>query len=147
MRSAKQAGKFERRFACVEGCSNCCRRPGVVELDEDDIGRLAGFLGLSRARFEQVFVARGARRHLRFESRDRCPFLVGNERYGFCGVHEAKPTQCATYPFWPGLADDPKRWKEEASYCPGIGHGPRVPGKLVQIEMRRAMRSGCDLHC
>lgn len=48
---------------------------------------------------------------------EQCIFLTKDEK---CSVYDVRPTQCATYPFWPqnlfGLAE----WKAEASRCEGI---------------------------
>ena len=48
-----------------------------------------------------------------------CRFLEGKR----CGIYEARPTQCRTWPFWPDVMSA-KTWKKEvASFCPGVGKG------------------------
>ncbi|MFT6398517.1 MAG: Fe-S-cluster containining protein [Bradymonadia bacterium] len=39
---------------------------------------------------------------------------------GKCSVHEFKPLQCKTYPFWPEVLHSPRSWKAEQKYCEGI---------------------------
>ncbi|MCL4402555.1 MAG: YkgJ family cysteine cluster protein [Acidobacteria bacterium] len=118
------------RFECQPECTACCREQGFVYLTEEDLLRAARFLGMSPEAFERRYVYRTAHlRRLRTPRAVRCPFL--NE--SGCSIHEAKPTQCRLFPFWPELVDDPKDWYRAAARCPGIGKGD-----LVQIETARA---------
>jgi uncharacterized protein len=50
------------RFACIPGCTNCCRQTGYVYLTEEDLKRAAAFVGMSAAKFEAAYVYRT--RHL-----------------------------------------------------------------------------------
>ena len=50
---------------------------------------------------------------------DGCP-LLENDR---CRVHDIKPIQCATYPFWPELIESEHTWNDEQQYCEGINLG------------------------
>jgi hypothetical protein len=102
--------------------------------------RLAAHLGLSIRKFEKTCTERvNGRRYIRMQGPDqRCPFLGGDERHGWCKVHPAKPTQCATYPFWPSIAGDGRTWVQEAQTCPGIGQGPLLPARLVEIQIAAA---------
>ncbi|MCA9797424.1 MAG: YkgJ family cysteine cluster protein [Candidatus Eremiobacteraeota bacterium] len=52
-----------------------------------------------------------------------------------CSVHQARPTQCRTWPFWPGNLRSPRSWHRAARECEGIDCGPRVP--LQEIEQQR----------
>ncbi len=114
------------RFACQEGCTNCCRQQGFVYLTEADLKNAAAFLHISAAEFERTYVYRT--RHLlrlRKPRGSQCHFL----RDHGCSLHPAKPTQCRAFPFWPELVGSRKAWKAAGRYCPGIG-----TGTLVQIE-------------
>ena len=66
------------------------------------------------------------------DSRKHCVFLTADG----CSIHEVKPTQCRTYPFWPSLIQSREMWKEEGKFCPGIGKG-----ELVQIDDARKIAS------
>src|ERR1019366_6095821 len=46
------------RFQCQPGCTACCEQQGFVYLTEDDIPRIAAFLGLSATAFEERYVYR-----------------------------------------------------------------------------------------
>jgi hypothetical protein len=60
----------------------------------------------------------------------QCEFL----KDGGCSVHEAKPFQCASFPFWPELVGNTKNWRKTGEWCPGIGKG-----ELVQIQIARVI--------
>jgi Fe-S-cluster containining protein len=47
-----------------------------------------------------------------------CIFL----RDGLCTVHDAKPLQCATYPWWPDLMSQSEWNLEREQVCEGINH-------------------------
>ena len=86
-------------------------------LSEADLARAAKFVGMSRAAFERKYVYRTRNRmRLRVPRRAHCHFLYE----GGCSIHEAKPTQCRIFPFWPELVDHPTAWAKKAKYCPGI---------------------------
>ena len=44
-----------------------------------------------------------------------------------CRVNDAKPDQCATYPFWPRILRDREAWEVEGESCAGIGSGTPIP--------------------
>ena len=114
------------RFECQPGCKKCCEKQGFVYLTEDDIVRLAEFLGMELAEFESRHVYRTRKlRRLRVPRHAQCSFL---DEEG-CSVHAAKPVQCRTFPWWPELLSSPRKWHSTGAWCPGVGKG-----ELVQIE-------------
>jgi Fe-S-cluster containining protein len=118
------------RFECQPGCTKCCEQQGFVYLTEEDIPRLATYLGMTVAAFETRYVYRTRRlRRLRVPRHAQCEFL----KDGGCSVHAAKPFQCATFPFWPELVGNKRNWRKTGDWCPGVGKG-----ELVQIEAARA---------
>ena len=118
------------KFACQPGCTRCCEQQGFVYLTEDDITRLAAFLKLPAPAFERRYVYRTKNiRRLRVPKHARCEFLAG----GGCSVHEAKPVQCRTFPFWPPLIESRRAWHKTGGWCPGIGQG-----ELVNIQEAHA---------
>lgn len=109
------------RFECQETGRCCVSRGtyGFVYLTIEDRRRLARHFGLSTLQF--------TRRHClktdgHFHLRDftaACPFLEGKR----CGVYEARPAQCRTWPFWPETLRE-RVWKEEVvPFCPGADQG------------------------
>ena len=45
-----------------------------------------------------------------------CIFL---DAAGQCGIYEARPVQCETYPFWPSLVEGVEEWESEAAIPDG----------------------------
>jgi Fe-S-cluster containining protein len=119
------------KFECQRGCTKCCEQQGFVYLTEDDISRLAAYLGLSKAKFEKRYVYRTKNlRRLRVPRHAQCEFLKEDG----CSVHPAKPLQCSTFPFWPELVGNKKNLRKTAEWCPGIGKGD-----LVNIQLARSI--------
>ena len=110
------------RFECVPDCGACCTRHGeydFVYLDPDDVDRLAAALGLSRDAFlETHAVEEDGYLALRMNGAD-CPYLRGTG----CGVYEARPNQCRTFPFWRENLRSRTAWERLRSFCPGVGSG------------------------
>ena len=108
------------RFRCT-GCGACCRQPGFVYLHNDEADRIARRLRGADATAESLAGAIWAREDadtfvIEVRAGSACP-LLGPEG---CTVHDIKPMQCATYPFWPELLESPSAWHEEATLCEGI---------------------------
>jgi Fe-S-cluster containining protein len=125
------------RFECQPGCTACCEQKGFVYLTEEDVPRMAEFLGMTPAAFERKYVYRTHnRRRLRVPRDSQCSFLRDGG-----SIHAAKPTQCRIFPFWPELLASRREWLKTAKYCPGMGKGP-----LIQIAAAREqageMRAG-----
>jgi len=122
------------RFRCQPGCTECCRQRGFVYLNEGDLKRAAGFLGLTPAAFERRYAYRTRHRlRLRVPRNAHCPFLLEDG----CSIHPAKPDQCRIFPFWPELVASRRAWAKTAKYCPGIGKG-----HLISIETALARSRG-----
>jgi Fe-S-cluster containining protein len=126
---------MKMRFSCQQGCTKCCSRRGSVYLTESDLARAAAYLGMTTTEFEKAHLIR-YRHVLRLRKlprgNDNCRFLTA----AGCSIHPVKPTQCRTYPFWPGLIDSKASWRLESTFCPGIGKG-----ELIQIQAAREIAS------
>ena len=84
-------------FVCKR-CGACCRVPGVVRVDEADVERLAGALGMSVEAFTAAYTELAPGRTglmLAGDPEGACIFL-GEDN--LCRVHEARPRQCRDYP-------------------------------------------------
>src|ERR1700719_2544668 len=94
------------------------RAAGLCLSHRDRIPRLAAFLEMKPPAFEKRYVYRTKNiRRLRVPRHAQCEFL----KDGGCSVHEAKPLQCAAFPFWPGLVGNKKNWRLTGEWCPGVG--------------------------
>ena len=84
------------RYVC-QRCTACCKWPGDVRLEDDEIPRIAGFLKMT----EDAFIARYTRLRtnrqglsLVEKENHECIMLEGNA----CLIHPVKPEQCAGFP-------------------------------------------------
>ncbi len=121
------------RFECT-GCGRCCTGGPeyVVEASRAEQRRIQSYLGISWRWFRRRYVRRfeDGSESLR-DSRDACVFLGPDRR---CRIYGARPAQCRSYPFWPGVVTRKRDWKAETARCEGIGRGAVVP--LAQIRAR-----------
>jgi Fe-S-cluster containining protein len=84
-------------FHECQRCTACCRWPGQVQVSDDELTRLAPFMGLSEHDFIQRFMRLRPDRHglvLEEKPNGECVFLDGNN----CSVQAVKPQQCRDFP-------------------------------------------------
>jgi Fe-S-cluster containining protein len=148
---------YERglRFECTM-CGRCCSGPSGYVLFTDEEARLiAHRLGVSVPEFLRRYTddtrmeISGRRRSLREVETDHgldCIFLDRLSMPGkaLCTIHEVRPLQCRTFPFWPEHVQSRRAWDSLAQTCEGIGRGPVVPFTeiRVQVEAHRRDRHG-----
>lgn len=80
-------------------CTACCRWPGFVKIELDEVEGIANFLGVSEDAFiQQYTVLRPSRTGLALiqnpEGGHACIFLKGND----CMIQSVKPKQCKGFP-------------------------------------------------
>jgi hypothetical protein len=119
---------------------------GDVFVTEGDVAAAARLLGMEEAAFVERYVRRTKSGTKFNKPRDgrQCHFLEG----GGCRIHEAKPTQCRLFPFWPELVENRDEWEKAARRCPGIGKGELIQiGTALEIasEMRVAYPETYDV--
>jgi len=123
------------RFECQQS-GKCCTSHGefgFVYLTKDDRVQMAKHLGLSRAEFEKKYCEKtdGIWHLIERKNNPDCLFLKGKS----CGVYEARPTQCRTWPFWPDNMNAKTWTKEIATFCPGVGKGRVWTKEEVQEQL------------
>lgn len=137
-------------FEC-QRCSKCCRHePGVVFLQKGEGARIASFLNMKTEEFYQLYCrilysGEGQRVVLKEKYNYDCIFW---KESGGCEIYPVRPTQCATYPFWPHILDSPQNWEEESKRCPGIGQGKSVSVEEIHnrlSQMKGEQSDGTDL--
>jgi len=107
------------KFECT-ACGLCCTRPGIIVFTYDDVARASARLGMSKADFRNTYLNfDGSQWIVDVDDGQPCHFLRDNK----CSIHEVKPVQCASYPFWPELLESPRAWRSERKDCEGIGRG------------------------
>ena len=119
-------------FACTM-CGKCCHARGEVAqvyVNRAEREALADHLGLGRKEFDRRYTRRDETGHRTLSFRDgACVFLEGAS----CRVHEAKPVQCRTWPFWAENLESPAAWQEAVlDFCPGSrAEEPVVPAAEI----------------
>lgn len=126
-------------FECA-GCGGCCAGPedGYVWASDEEIDAIARHLGISAEELRRRYLRRVWGRHtvvMRQDNKD-CPFLsaAGNGRRS-CAIYPVRPTQCRTWPFWPGNVRDHEDWARAATRCPGINRGATFPCDEIQARL------------
>ena len=100
-------------FVCRQ-CGACCRiKNGIVRVSDDEIRRIAAFVGMDEADFiERETELAPDRQGLMLHSREdgACAFLTAD---GLCRIHPVKPDKCRTFPH---------QWTnpDSATVCPGL---------------------------
>jgi len=131
------------RFHCTQ-CGNCCTGPpGAVWFTPDEGRRIADHLrldlGTFLARYTRELDGRRSLRERKTEHGYDCIFLDRKTLPGraVCGIYDARPTQCRTWPFWRSNLESPHAWQTAriCTPCPGMNTGPLVP--IDHIRIRR----------
>jgi hypothetical protein len=129
-------------FSCTQ-CGNCCTGPpGTVQFNRQEGRDMAVALGID----ERVFYRRYAHKvDGRWSLIERlttfghdCVFLDRTSVPGsaVCGLYEARPAQCRTWPFWPENLRSPRAWAgaKRDTPCPGMDCGTVVPIEKIRIQ-------------
>lgn len=141
-------------FTCTQ-CGNCCTGgPGYVWISDEEIGRLAEFLKMSREEVLEKYCRRIGRRislneHRMPNGNYDCVFLteveaaagsgVRQKRRG-CSIYPVRPLQCRTWPFWDGNLSSREAWEISSERCPGMDRG----GRKFSREEIEALRDAED---
>ncbi len=109
-------------FSCQAGCAACCKIPGWVGITDEDAKKMAVILGIKLSRFLAKYTHRQEDKLRLNERHDHaCAMLSADNKH--CLVHQARPQQCRTYPFWDEILVNEFVWILEQRTCPGIGQG------------------------
>lgn len=104
-------------------------------MNKQEIADLAATVKMDVVAFERQYVREiGIRKSLKEYDNGDCVFLDPQTRG--CGVYQARPRQCRTWPFWDSNLASPESWAETAEVCPGCDKG-----KLYSIEHIDEQRS------
>ena len=123
------------RFEC-QGSGRCCVSRGgygYVYLTLEDRRRFAQYFGISTLSFTRRYCAKtDGHFHLK-KLEGPCEFLDGKR----CGVYEARPTQCRTWPFWPELMNARTWDREVKAFCPGVGKGRLYTRAEIEEQLKQ----------
>ncbi len=111
------------RFGCTQ-CGNCCKSHGeyaYIYLMEPEVEAIAEHLGLDVETFRARHTEIDEDWTIIKTTAPACPFLEEDNR---CGIYEARPVQCRTWPFWDENIKRQTTWEGPVKdTCPGIGEG------------------------
>jgi len=85
-------------FYQCQRCGACCKWPGDVKIETDEIANIANFLKLSEEQFLEKYTRlRGNRKGLSLieKTNHECIMLTDGN---ICNINEVKPRQCAGFP-------------------------------------------------
>ncbi len=136
MRTEANTGEVGLRFHCTE-CGKCCYVRGTyahVYVEDDELRRLAKLTGMTVRDFRHDYTYQDLLgwTQLIFAG-EHCAFLDAETNK--CRVHEARPVQCRTYPFWRELVTDGRWSKTAREQCEGVGHGSAYSAGEVEVLM------------
>jgi Fe-S-cluster containining protein len=110
-------------FKCT-ACGKCCRDHGeyaFVYVSEKDLLGMTATLGMDEDDFLDKYCKDMDGWTVLKRSGEACIFL---ETTGICSVYEARPKQCATWPYWVDNLESRRKWEIDVeAFCPGIGRG------------------------
>ena len=136
------------KFKCTQ-CGNCCTGgPGYVSISDEEIGRLAEHLRVSRDEIIQWYCRRiGSQYSLKekrnpqghydciFLQEERAPASRGDvvtHTKRTCAIYPVRPLQCRTWPFWDGNLASAQNWRRASQHCPGMDRGKHYSRKQVE---------------
>lgn len=134
------------RFECT-CCGQCCSgAPGYVLFTDDEAAKIAAHLCISIQDFLDRYTTdlgtkvSGRTRSFKETETEHghdCIFLDRTTQPGIalCGIHELRPTQCRTFPFWPEHIESPRAWQRLSRQCEGIGRGPTIQFTQITIQL------------
>lgn len=105
---------------CAECGGKCCTgESGYIFLNNDEIRKLARLKNLNFDDFISTYCIKVGFRYSLIEKPYQNGFacVFFDEINKNCGVYEARPTQCRTFPFWEYFKCNLKELKEE---CIGV---------------------------
>lgn len=103
-------------FLC-QRCNQCCQGQGGIFLPADQLAPAARQVGLSPARFSELYCRQdGGRWAVLSDDKGFCRLLGP---WG-CRIHGAKPEVCMRWPFMIAMLKDPGAFEEAKLVCPGF---------------------------
>lgn len=113
-------------FECAK-CGGCCAGPseGYIWVTKPEILLIADFLKMTPGELRSKFLKRiGLRTTIIEDSYTKdCIFLQEAEGKKTCTIYSVRPSQCRSWPFWPGNLSSPNSWNQTAQKCSGINRG------------------------
>jgi Fe-S-cluster containining protein len=120
--------------ACERCLGYCCTgEPGCIWVNEQEISKIADYLGEDISGFISRYLSRIGRRFIIKEVKIAGSFhcLFFDKETGKCAIYDVRPAQCKTFPFWEYFRDNPE---EAVKECPGVRKTPATNSGLKPAE-------------
>jgi len=116
--------KFNKNFKC-KACGKCCKVEGYIHVSNTDIKNISRHLKMTEKQFRDKYVrwVHNIGRVLPSGVNSSCIFL----KNGKCGIYQARPVQCSSFPYWDMITGDNDEWEYAKSYCKGC----REMGEII----------------
>ena len=106
--------------ACASCEGRCCTgESGYIYVTKNEIENIAELLGMQANDFAKEYLYKKGYKYsikeMKFNGSYECVFY--NRETNGCGIYDARPTQCRTFPFWEYYKTRVEELKLE---CPGI---------------------------
>ena len=118
-------------FECKK-CGTCCYGKGGIFVRDDEIERIADFLGIDPSSFVSRFCNEKYGRFSIKSGEDGYCVFFDKERQ--CTIHPVNPTPCSSWPFYDALLKDSDNWDSAKDACPGINPDCSFEDFLRQAE-------------
>ena len=106
--------------ACASCEGRCCTgESGYIYVSKNEIENIADLLGMQANDFAKEYLYKKGYKYsikeMKFNGSYECVFY--NRETNGCGIYDARPAQCRTFPFWEYYKTRVEELKLE---CPGI---------------------------
>ena len=107
-----------KAFEC-KMCGTCCKGKGGIVVQDDEIEKIAYFLGLSQESFRMDCCEekKGKSYYIKTGQDGFCLFY---DKEQGCIIHPVKPKVCSLWPFYTANIKDEYSWNLAKGACPGI---------------------------
>ena len=102
-------------FDCTM-CGDCCRGFGGTIVTEQDIERIAAYIGVDPGSFADRYCATSGSQRVLAQGEDGCCVFFDK----LCTIHPVKPRMCRAWPFIRPVLVDVVNWHSMAASCPGM---------------------------
>ncbi len=133
-------------FFCTM-CGACCTGPpGFVLYTEDDLDRMCARFDLTRDAFLERYthetIEGQSLNEIKTEHGYDCVFLDRTTIPGkaVCSIHEDRPTQCRTFPWWPEHTQTRRLWERLGKECEGVNRveeGSFIPRDEIAKNLKK----------
>mgnify|MGYP001253630577 CR=1 FL=1 len=136
------------RFECTQ-CGACCTGPeGYVGVTDEEVAAIARLRNMPvadfRAKYTRMTDDGRSLTEVRTVHGFDCVFLDRDSIPGkaVCTIYQARPLQCRTFPWWPGVIKSSASWQRLGRECEGVGRGGFVP--VEEIRINRDLQAKSD---